>query len=160
MLTDIEKSTLKTYIEADATLNAYPHTSDGAFAIAALLNEEAAPAYVVWRTDVSTSECKAAMVWTEYIGRSDAERQSWVFMLSDGFIDASDVNVQQGIQDIFSGPQGAATRAAMIEAAKRNATVVEQVFAAGSGTDGSPSTMGREGSVNYQDVLAARNHEG
>ena len=107
-LTTAQQATLKAAIEADATLNAFPSTLDGAFAIAALLNLPASPDFWVWRTNVPTADCKKAMVWTEFIARSVGERDAWQFMLSNGIINAADINVRQGIQDIFSGPGGAA----------------------------------------------------
>lgn len=158
-LTDAQKTTLKAYIEGDATLNAYPNTLDGAFAIADALNVDTAT-FIVWKTDLPTKTCKTAMVWTEYIGRSDAERDAWQFMLSNGTINPSDINVRQGIQDIFSGPNGASTRAALVAIAKRSAMLIEQIFATGTGTSADPATMTREGTINYQDVYAARNYAG
>ena len=47
-LTTGQRATLKAFIEADPTLNAYPHTSDGAYAIASDLQAIAAPEFVVW----------------------------------------------------------------------------------------------------------------
>jgi hypothetical protein len=96
------------------------------------------------------------MVWTEFIGRSAGERDAWQFMLSNGFINAADANVRQGIQDIFSGPGGAGSRASLVQIAKRSATRAEKLFAIGTGTDVSPGTMVIEGSLGFQDVQAAR----
>jgi len=45
-LTPAQQQTLKAYIEADATLNAFPLNSDGAFEIAKLLNLDASPDYL------------------------------------------------------------------------------------------------------------------
>jgi len=157
MLTTEQQATLKAFIEADQTLNAIPNTIDGAFAVADLINEEASPSFVVWKTDLPTRDCKKAMVWTEYIARSVGERDAWQFMLSNGTINPADANVRQGILDIFSGPGGVGSRAALTAIAKRNATIVEKLFATGTGTDASPGTMTFEGTISYQDVLAARN---
>jgi len=157
MLTPDQKATLKAAILADPVLNAFPNNSDGAFAIAALLNQAASPAFYVWKSNLPTSECKKAMVWTEFIGRSVGERDAWMFMLSNGTICPADVNVRQGIADIFSGPSGAASRANLTAIGKRPATRAEQLFAAGTGSDAVPAAMSFEGNLSYQDVEQARN---
>ena len=151
-LSSAQLTALKADILADPILNAHPSNSDGAFAIATAYNLLAVPDYVVWRTNVPTSECKKAMVWTEFIGRSAGERDAWQFMLSNGFINGADVNVRQGIQDIFSGASGATSRTNLSNIAKRNATRAEKLFAVGLGTSVSPSTMGFENGLSYQDV--------
>ena len=157
MLTTAQLQALKADIASDPVLDALPKNSDGAFAIAQAYNLAADPIFVVWKTDVPTSDCKKAMVWTEYIDRSVGERDAWVFMLSNGTINAADVNIRQGIQDIFSGPNGAGSRAALIAIGKRNASRIETLFAEGTGSDASPGTMTFEGSLSYQDVMQAWN---
>ena len=157
MLTTTQLQALKADITADPVLNAYPKNSDGAWAIAQAYNLEASPVFIVWKTDVPTSECKKAMVWTEYIGRSVGERDAWVFMLSNGTINAADPNIRQGILDIFSGPDGASSRVALLAIAKRNATRVEKLLSSGTGSDASPATMMFEGNLPYQEVMNAWN---
>ncbi len=156
-LTPAQQSTVKADIAANSDLNTKPNNSDGAFAIAALYNLPASPVFRVWRTSVLTRECKTAMVWTEYIARSEMERDAWQFMLADGSINPSDANVRQGILDIFSGAGGAGTRAALTAIAKRDSTRIEKLLATGTGTDGTPATMGFEGPISYNDVQSARN---
>jgi len=157
MLTQEQLQALKAYIAADEALNAFPKNSDGAFAVAAILNQEAAPAFTVWKTSVPTSECKKAMNWVEYIACSVGERDAWKFMLSNGTINAADPNVRQGIADIFSGPGGAESLTALVAIAKRAATTAEKLFSTGTGTDETPATMTFEGNLSYQNVLAAWN---
>lgn len=156
MLTPTQLAQIKTAIDNDPILAAQPLTSDGAFFIAAALNQLAAPPFIVWRTAVPTADCKKAMIWTEFIGRSAGEREAWQFMLSNGVINAADVNVRQGIQDIFSGPGGASTRAALVAIAKRPATRAEQALATGTGSDAVPATLSFEGTLSFQDVQDAR----
>jgi hypothetical protein len=138
-------------------INTLPNNSDANFAIADWYNLLASPAWIVWRTDVPVKDCKKATTWTEYIGRNQGERDAWAFMLSNGIVDASDPNVRQGIQDIFSGPSGANTRAALVAIAKRSAKRAEKLLSTGTGSDAAPATMGYEGNISYQDVESARN---
>lgn len=159
-LTQAQLTALKADILADATLNAFPNNSDGAFAIAQAYNLIFSPDYIVWRTQVPTADCKKAMVWTEFISRSVGERDAWQFMLSNGFINAADVNVRQGITDIFSGAGGAASRAALTALAKTKATRAQKLFSTGTGSDPSPATMAANisefFSLSYQEVELAR----
>lgn len=140
---------------AASEFSGLPQTSDSAFEIAMAYNLTASPQFVVWKTDIPTSEAKQAMVWTEFIGRSAGEREAWQFMISNHTLNAADVNIRQGIQDIFNGPNGINTRTNLIAIAKRDATRYEKIFATGAGTDGSPATMAVEGNVSYQTILAA-----
>src|SRR5688572_12266391 len=131
-LTSAQLAVLKADIAADPALNALPNNSDGAFAIAAIYNQPAAPVFRVWKTNVPTKDCKIAMVWTEFIGRSVGERDAWQFMLSNGTINPADANVRQGIADIFSGLSGAATRANLLAISKRDATRIEKLLSTGT----------------------------
>ena len=157
MLTTIQLQTLKADIANDPILDALPKNSDGAFAVAAAYNLDADPAFIVWKTDVPTSECKKAMVWTEYIDCSIGQRDAWRFMLSNGTISPADANIRQGIADIFSGPGGAGSRAALITIGKRGVSRFEKLFAVGEGTDLYPGTMTIEGNLSYQEVMNAWN---
>lgn len=156
-LTAAQQATLKADIIADSVLNAIPNNDDGAFQIAGVYNTTFSPDYIVWKTNVPTNECKKAMVWTEFIGRSAGERDAWQFMLSNGIINASDANVRQGILDIFSGVNGVQSRANLTAISKRKATRAEKLFATGTGSDAQPAVMGFEGNLSYQDVSSARN---
>jgi hypothetical protein len=156
MLTQAQLLILKNDIIADPVLNAYPNTGDGAYAIAMVYNLQAVPDFTVWKTNVPTEAVKQGTVWTEFIGRSAGERDAYQFMLSNGWINAADPNIRQGINDIFSGPNGVGTRANLVAIAKRLATRVEKLFATGTGTNASPATMTFEGSLSFQDVLSAK----
>jgi hypothetical protein len=166
-LTTAQLATLKTHLAANTNqvlyggvltaINAVPNNPDGNFAIAGWYNLTASPAWRVWRTNVPVKDCKKATTWTEYIGRSQGERDAWGFILSNGIVDASDPNVRQGILDCFSGPSGANTRAALTAIAKRDSTNAEKVLSTGTGSDATPATMGFEGNLSYQDVESARN---
>ena len=158
-LTTAQLAALKADILLDPVLSAQPMNSDGAFAIAAAYNLTAVPQFVVWRTDIPTKDVKKSVVWTEFIGRSAGERDSFQFMLSNGVINGADANVRQGINDIFSGASGATSRAQLTTLAKRDATRAQKLFSTGLGTTASPATPTFEDSftLSFQDVEAARN---
>lgn len=155
-LTLAQLTILQTFIVNDGTLNAIPNTPDGNFEIATALNAPSSPAFLVWRTAIPAAELIQAMVWTEYIGRSNAERDAWRFLTNQGTINAADTNVRQGISDMFSGPTGQSTRENLLALGKRTATRAEALFATGTGSDASPGMLTFEGNLTYQDVSAAR----
>jgi hypothetical protein len=156
-LTTAQLTALAADIAADGALNTLPQNSDGAFAVAAAYNLEAAGPYIVWKTDVSTDEVRQSVVWTEYIGFTDqAERDAFALMTQNGIVNAGDVNVRQGFLDIFGGAEKAVTRANLTAISKRNATRAEALFVSeGDGTTGTPGVMTFEGNLSYRDVLNA-----
>lgn len=156
MLTSAQKTTLKAHIDASSDLNSFPNTSDGAFAVAALLNLAASPAFIVWRSDVSTEEIRAVLVWGEYDALSVSRQNAFQFLCSNHIVNAALPNVRQGIQSIFAGAQQAGNRAALTAAAKRAASRVEKLLATGTGSDADPATMTFEGAITFGDVQDAR----
>lgn len=156
-LTTQQLASLKADILADPILAAEPMNDDGHFDIAAAYNLPASPSFTVWKTAVSTSDVKDVVNWTEFIGRTAGERDAFQFLLSNEIINPSSPNVRQGIQDMFSGPSGVTSRAAIFARSKRGSTRAEKLFASGTGSDGSPATMSFEGNLSYADVSAARN---
>lgn len=154
MLTNTQTQTLKTDL-ANSEFSAFPHTEDKAEEIAKAYNLSATPTFIVWRTRVPTQEVKKNIVWTEYIARSVGERDAFVFMLSDGFVNTADANIRSGFQDVFSGAGGATTRNQLLAMAKRSATRAEKLFAEGTGSDAAPATMQIEGNLTKEDVVRA-----
>lgn len=167
MLTTAQQATVKADILADQTLNAFPNNSDGAFAIAAIYNQTAAPDFWVWRTNVpkneftnSTGPDGTTFTWVGngFITRSAGEQTAWVELFnSTHSVNASLPNVRQAFADIFSGSgNAAANRTHMLGVARRKATRLEKLLATGTGSTASPAVMGFEGSVSYSDIELAR----
>ena len=161
MLTTAQLQALGAYIAADPVLSAYPMNSDGAFEIAAALNQEATPAFVVWRSTVTTAEVGNAVNYVAVEAMTDANRgriTTFYAMNPEAFSPAR-ADIRSYWSNTFSGAlggQGQATRDALDALWRRNATIAEQVLASGTGTTASPATLGWEGSLNYSDVMAAR----
>lgn len=162
-LTTAQKATLKAYIDATPELSAIPNNTDGAFAVAALLNIEANPAWVVWRTAVTRREIlQNGFDWTRLDNLSVGKARIWSDIFVDGVINPSKANVRTGIEAVWVGTaQDLAVRAAVYGHCKKNATIAQKLFSTGTGTTNEPATMG-EGigeafKLTYQDVQAARN---
>lgn len=157
-LTTQQQAALKAFILADATLNAFPSNSDGAYAIAEAINQPANPAFIVWKTAVSVDEImRNGMDWARVDNLTVGKARIWDCLGRLGTFDASKINVRAGIDAAWVGTAAdLAVRAAIYTHCKRSATVIEKLFATGTGSDASPATMSFEGAISYQDVQAAR----
>jgi hypothetical protein len=159
----------KLVVKADilANYNSHPNNTDGAFAIAAIYNQQATPDFIVWRTSVhehevtrDTSPEGTNWNWSAYISRSQGERDGYARVFnSELTINPSLPNVRQAFADIFSGGGSGAPeqRAHLLAIAKRKASKIEKLLATGAGITASPATMGFEGPIRYQDIDEARN---
>lgn len=129
--------------------------------LARLYNLEASPAFVVWRTSVSrveiynnTSPEGTTWSWTFYKNQSAVEQNAWVQMFMGDQADFSKANLRAGISVIFTAASSAnATHALAI--GKRNARLVERVFASGTGSTASPGTLVFEGTIDADHIAAA-----
>lgn len=149
---------LKAAIAADPILSAYPPGSDGAWAIALLLNQPSSPDVVVWRTSMAVDEVmRNGMDWTRVDNLSVGKARIWDWMTNLGTFNPAKANVRAGIDATWVGTAAdLAVRASVYTHCKRSATRGEAMFAVGSGTDASPSTMAVEGNFNWQMVEEAR----
>ena len=157
MLTSQQQAIVKSYVQADATLNAIPHTADGAYAIADALGMVASPAFIVWRTDTKPDEImKGGIDWTRVDNLSVGKARIWEWLTGLGVINASKVNVRAGIDATWVGTAAdLAVRATVYTYCKRSASILEKILSTGTGSDATPATMGYEGTVTYQEVQLA-----
>lgn len=160
-LSSSQLATLRTAINADATLAAQPNNDDGAVAIAAAFNVAASPSFTVWKTDVTRDAILNAVTYSpEFISNtSQGERDAFAVILTQSVINMALPNIRQGFADIFSGATKATSRQAISAAGKRLATRAEKLFAdtsGGAGTNGAPATMTFEGQITISDVNLAR----
>ena len=156
MLTTSQLTTLKNYIVADPVLSLQPNNEDGAYEIARVINLTATPDFIVWKTMVATSEImNNGFVWSVVDGLTNGKARIWEWMSMNGSINPSRPNVRQGLVDCFGAASAMATSIA--PHLKRSATVLEKIFATGTGTTASPATMAVEGQISYQEVYQALN---
>lgn len=167
-LTAAQLILLKNDILADPVLVAKPNTNDGNSEIAAAYGVVAVPDFWVWRTRVAREELVNSVgpdgttfSWTGagYITRSQGERDAFREMFgAQGVVNPSLANVRAAFVDIFSGgtAPAPANRTHLAAVSRRLALRVEMVLASGAGSTASPAVMGYEGTINYDDVAAAR----
>lgn len=171
-LTLAQKQTLKAAILADPVLAAKtsgPGTDYGFIADA--LNKDAAPAFWGYKallgkhelTD-QTSPDGTTFAWGGttggFINRSQGERDCWREIWNTSLsCNPSRANVRAAFDDIFSGAGAGAVnnRAHIAAMIRRKATVVEKLFATGTGSTASPGTFAVEGSVDLSDIAGLFN---
>jgi hypothetical protein len=158
-LTTAQKTTLKNDIAADPVLSLLPNSGDGPYTIAAAYNLPATPAYVVYRTNVGIRETGEAFNGADWAGMTSGNhtRLQTVAQWLTGGYNAAKADIRAMFNDIWSGAGGTTTRANLAALWIRSATRVEKLFATGAGTTVSPSVMGFEGPLTWQDVTDARN---
>ena len=180
-LTLAQQATLKADIIADQILSQKPMNSDGAYDIAAAYNLPAAVDYYVWKTSISTSDIFDQITWANFTPQDVPDgTQTWAnrslacqgkqfnvqtILTGRDSINPSKANIRAGLQDALTGlPSGAsgANKSAgwtnVNAVLYRKTTRAEKLFATGNGTTGSPSLLGYEGNISYQDVELARNN--
>lgn len=163
MLTPAQITALGAAIVADPTMNAFPNTADGAFALAAYLNQPVTPAFYVWRTAVTTNEImRNGFDWTRVDNATTGKARIWEWMVQAGTLDPSQANVRAGILAAWPAASAdLAMRRAIFAHCQRPATRAERLFATGTGTTVTeqgvgPAVMDFEGNISFQDVLTAR----
>lgn len=163
-LTSAQKTTLKNDIAANtATIGGVqikdiPNNSDGNFIIAGWYSGQASPDFTVWKTNVSVSDIGKKFNGTELAGLTTAniERLTCIALYSSGGVNPSLADQRAFFDDVFSGAGGAVTRPALLALWKRFALRIEKLLSTGTGSDGSPATMGYEGTISGNDVAEAR----
>ena len=157
MLTEAQAILVKAEIDADPVLSAFPLTSDGAFAIKEALNLQDVPDFTVWKPLVSIADVGSTFDAAELANRTTGDNtklSTFANWLDE--VTPSRPDHREFFDDIFSASGGENTRAALLSLWKRLALRVERVLATGTGSDASPATMDREGTISYQDVIQAR----
>jgi hypothetical protein len=151
--------TLKNYIASVPEWANLPQNSDTAFFIADELNKESPDSYVVWKTTVPVDEImRNGLDWTRVDNLTIGKARIWDWMTRLNTINPSKVNIRAGIDATWVGTAAdLSVRAVVYTHCKRNASVVEKLFATGLGTTISPSTMSYEGPLQYQEIITAWN---
>ena len=158
MLTPEQKASLAAHITASPDLSAIPNTYDGAFEIARLMALPAAPAFIVWKSSVPKSEVGKAFVASALAAITSGNNDKLAnFAAWNETVEPWRADQRQFFDDVFSVAAGASTRAALLALWKRQANRAEKLFATGTGSDPAPATLTFEGSLDYNEVYAARN---
>lgn len=162
-LTPSQLTALKSLVDGDPALAAFPNNSDGNYEIARLLNLEADPAWVIWRINVTRQEIlQNGFDWTRLDNLSVGKARIWSDIFVDGYINPSKPNVRTGIEAVWVGTAAdLAVRAAVFAHCKANASRVLKLFSTGTGSTNSPadlaSNLDETFRVDPSDIETARN---
>lgn len=154
MLTDAQKATLKTNIQATPEANTL-YVDGNLSGLADYYNVVASPSFTVWKSAVTEAEImQNGFDWVRVDNLSIGKARIWDWMFKPGVINPSKANVRAGIDETWKGTQADLdVRAAVYIHCKRLATRLEQLFATGTGSDASPATMAVEGPLSFQELI-------
>lgn len=159
-LSNAQLATLKGCIDAVPEWSAMPNNSDTATTIAAGLNVNASPTWTVWRTAVTRDDVTVeGFDWTQVDNLTTGQARIWdlLFQTQTQTVNFGESGKRAAISETWKGTAAkVAVGVFVLNQAKRSATVGEKCLSTGTGSQGSPATIPRDFSFNYQDVQAAR----
>jgi hypothetical protein len=140
--------------------------SDSAFVTLRTANDEQGMAdwyngvstVIVWRSSVSRKEATAdGFDWTQVDNLTTGQARIWFDgLFADGPMNPSDAGQRAGVAEAWKGTAAkVAVATFVLGKCKRAANKVEALFATGTGTTGSPSLLGYEGTVTAQNIADA-----
>ena len=154
-LTPEQQATLKAAILADSALNQI-YTDGDLGALATALNADSST--IVWRSSVTQDEIMQNgfdWVGVDNLSVGKARIWEWLFDNATRTFNPSKVNVRAGIAETWKGTAAdLAVREAVYAHCKRSATVLEKLFATGTGTTQSPALLGVEGDISWYDLTS------
>lgn len=151
ILSTAQLQTIKAWIQANAV---GVHES----VVTQMLNALATPAFWGWKSSVTIDEIMRAdgFDWSRVDNLTVGKARIWEWMAMTGTIDPSKSNIRAGVDAAWAGTAAdLAVRAAVYTVCRRQATVVEKLFATGTGSTASPATFVVEGEVTVDNVIDA-----
>ena len=154
-LTPEQQATLLADIQADPALSVLPQGNPSALQIANAYNAAASPVFVVWRSNVKSSEIGEAWVGNDIDVMSSLNMQRLQLLLASspqGVFDMRRTDRRAGFENPFGTNVNIASRVAMRASWKRNATRLEKLLGSGTGSDATPGVTTFEGTVTYSEI--------
>lgn len=159
-LTDSQKAIVHADMIANPALATYISVGDDT-ALANYYNATAVPDYIVWKSSVRKDEILLSTTfdWTRVDNLTTGKSRIWDMMFDNTAktINPGNSNIRAGIDATWVGTAAdLAVRASVYEKCKRPATLLEKLFAIGSGTTVSPSILAYEGKISPAEISEAR----
>lgn len=159
MLNSSQIEILRADILARPELDAARLSGDDIF-LASFYNADASPAFVAWRTEVTQDEImQNGFDWVQVdnLTVGAARIWEWLFNNATRSVNPTKANVRAGVDECWKGTAAKlAVRDQVYTHLKRNVTVLEKLFATGTGTTQSPGTLVVEGQISYAEISGAR----
>jgi hypothetical protein len=143
MLTTEQLAVLRADVVANADTLALYNAGDRA-GLAAAYNADAAPAFTVWKTQVTRAEAQGSgFDWTQVDNLTIGQARIWFDgLFLDGTINPSDAGQRAGISEAWKGTAAKTAVATFVrDVCKRSASRFEKVFATGVGSTANPGTL-------------------
>lgn len=157
-LTPQQLTTLKAAILAETDPAFVQYRTDGNNgAMTQWFNEQASPAFTVWRTALTRRQATAeGFDWTQVDNLTTGAARIWDWLFDGGTMNPADAGVRAGIAEAWKGTAAKlAVQTFVLGKCKRSATRIEKLLASGAGSDASPATMTHEGALSIDDVRNA-----
>ena len=150
-MTPEQTAILKDYILADPVLAAKTSGDGTDFAFIADALNAPHPSFIVWRSNVSPQELRAAVMIgaTQLDALTASKRDSLLWVVSEA-IDFTIAASRVAIDDLC-GSQNT-LKNALRAVQKASCTLAESLLATGTGTDAAPATLTWTGHVSIQEV--------
>ena len=145
-LTNAQKNTLRTYVQADPVLNQIAQTGDDAFELADALNT-----FFVWKSSVVTEELFDGVQFSAVDALTVGKARIFEWMILSGTVRPASNGIRTAITQCFGA--GTASETGILALMKRTATRLESVLAntstggAGNGAEGTPAKLRVEGLI-------------
>ena len=156
MFTTQQDTTIKDYILADPVLSVLEPSTDNVNLILAALNANKSPAFYVWRDKVTQDEImQNGFDWTQVDNLTVGKARIWQWMFDNASksINPTKANIRAGVDAAWVGTAAMlAVRAVIYTHLYRPATVLEALFATGTGTTVSPGDIATHGAIHFTDV--------
>ena len=155
MLTEAQRTTLVADILANQD-TADKYAIGDLSSLAELYNADAAPAFTVWRSVLTSEAARTAITAGDGLAQLDnltAGKRDSLFWTFDGNTYPANADQRAAIVNLC-GTQNT-LKAAILAAQKRSATRAEKVLATGTGSDANPGTLTFEGSLSWQSDIPA-----
>lgn len=113
--------------------------------------------FYAWRPSIDVDEYREALDWTEVDNLTAGKARIWEWVTGQmtRALESGKANVRAGLAQCWAA--NSTTRTNLLAIAKRFATVAEEVFATGTGTENTPGDLVFEGSVTTTDIGRALN---
>ena len=112
--------------------------------------------FTVWREEVTTEEYQDGLVWTEIDNLTVGKARIWEWItrsMTVGY-DATKANIRLGLNEAFNGTTTAAN---LIPISKEFASIAEEIYATGTGSDASPGVRVVVSDITVTDVSKSLN---
>ena len=123
-LTPAQQTALAAWVAAN---QAALGNNNGFPQIAAALN--AATGTLIWRSDLTPALLNTAIVWSEWLLLTQAQRDAYAVLTNGATVDATNANIRTGFSTVLSGATQTLTNLTAL--AQRAATVFENLFVTG-----------------------------